>query len=296
MLLERVRQVGVGLMDTELSLRAHIFSAEGCFLHHADFLPYSTMRVEGESARLLKEVGNRRAHVIMSVHEGKALLDLGQRDQARTVLEACLALAERVHDETPLGYAWAYMARLGASEDLEGWARAEQLANKVLGNQNLTMVAQARVVLAKIHWQRGDLSAAEAEARAVCELVRRFPCYRPEMVALWSRVLAAQGKTAESLQVCQEGVEQIESLGLEGSGLLDLYAALVDAHLRCGNEEAARAIVARALPILQRRVDDIPDPAMRTVYLRALPENARLSALAVKWSMGFPSYGQVPIT
>jgi tetratricopeptide (TPR) repeat protein len=290
LLLERIRQVALDSMDLDLNVRANVIGGDANYFHHIHHLPYRSMVVNRESARCFLETGNRPLQVVMRAHEGKALLDLGQRAEARAVLEANLALAEQLRDDTPLSYARAYMARLCASSDdpIE-WARAEEQATKLLGTQNLTMVAQAQAVLARVHWQRGDLATAESEARAVSELLRSFACYRPEVVALWSRILTAQGKVEEALQVCQEGAAQAETLGLKGSGQLNLYAALADAHLRCGNEQQARAIIERALPILQERVNDIPDPAMRSVYLRTLPENVRLLELAVQWGMEHPS-------
>lgn len=139
-------------------------------------------------------------------------------------------------------------------------------------------MAQARVALARVH--RHHLVAAEAEARVVCDLLRAFPAYRPEVVALWSRILAEQGRTEESLKVCEKGFAQNEALALVGSGLLDLYTARADALIRCGKPEAARPIVERALSILRQRTADLPDAAMRAIYLQTIPEHVRLLALA----------------
>jgi tetratricopeptide (TPR) repeat protein len=281
LLLERVRQVGASLMDMDLHLRAHVRAAEASFFHHIRGLPYQHLLAQRDATRAFQEVGNRPPQVIVGAHEGNALLDLGQRAAAREVLAANMALAEQLNDEMPLAYARVYTAHLCASsKDPADWDVAERHAGKLQAIQNLTMLAQARLILAKIKWNRGDLTAAAAEAHAACDLLRSFPTYRPQAVALWSRILAAQNRTAESLHVCEEGFAQNESLGFEGSGLLDLYAALADAYIRCGQPASARPIIERAVSILRLRADDIPDPAMRATYLHEVPENAHLLELA----------------
>src|SRR5262249_35199322 len=141
----------------------------------------------------------------------------------------------------------------------------------------------AHGTLAMVALRNGELPIAEQHARTACEILQPFPPYRLDIVALWSRILFLQGQDAAALQICEEMVQQIEALGLESYGLLDLYVALAEARHKVGSAEGARQIVERALLVLQRRADDIPDADMRATYLREIPENARLLELAAKW-------------
>jgi hypothetical protein len=50
-----------------------------------------------------------------------------------------------------------------------------------------------------------------------------------------------------------------------------------------GRAEDARATLADTIPRLQKRLDDIPEPAARERYLANVPANARVVALAKQW-------------
>lgn len=56
--------------------------------------------------------------------------------------------------------------------------------------------------------------------------------------------------------------------------------ALAEARQRGGDEAGARAVVARALAVLRRRVADVTDPDLRASYLGKVATNVRLLDLA----------------
>ncbi|HZF49127.1 MAG TPA: hypothetical protein VE093_10790 [Polyangiaceae bacterium] len=95
--------------------------------------------------------------------------------------------------------------------------------------------------------------------------------------------LARAGPPAEALEVSEEGVRELERLGLEGHGEVGLRLARAEAHWATGQKEAARDALQKALEQLRVRVDDIPDPAARVRYLTVIPANQRLLTRAKEW-------------
>src|SRR5262249_17409022 len=155
-----------------------------------------------------------------------------------------------------------YMARLLASTGQpDDTLEAERLGSQCLDTQALHYSGMFRGVLAQTALRRGDFQTAESQGRTACQILSHFPAYKPDIVALLSRILAAQGKHAESLEVCEEALREQDKLGIEPYGLLELYVALAEARERAGLSDAARQAINRARPVLQRRILDIPDEA-----------------------------------
>ena len=76
---------------------------------------------------------------------------------------------------------------------------------------------------------------------------------------------------------------ELERLGLEGPGEIDLRLSLAEALHAAGRPEAARRALAETIPRLRKRAEDIPEPAARARYLADVPVNARVVALAEAW-------------
>src|SRR5262249_23604326 len=95
--------------------------------------------------------------------------------------------------------------------------------------------------------------------------------------------LLEQGRAEESLAIAEAGVRELERLGLEGSGEIDLRLSLADSLRAAGRAEAARTALLDMLPRLKKRLDDIPTRTAREHYLTSVPANARTVALAKAW-------------
>jgi hypothetical protein len=113
--------------------------------------------------------------------------------------------------------------------------------------------------------------------------VRPFPTYGWGIIALHAHILLEQGRAEEALTVAEAGVRELERLGLEGSGEIDLRLSLAEALHAVDRPEAARTALADILPRLKKRLDDIPEPAARERYLTNVPTNARVVAFAKAW-------------
>jgi hypothetical protein len=143
---------------------------------------------------------------------------------------------------------------------------------------------------------RGDLATAETQAKTACQLYSMFPPLQSETTALYARILHRQGRDAEALKVCEDTMQQLRALDIEPLGLIALYVELAKSRERLGQHDAAREATRQALPILKRRVEDIPDAGMRVTYLREVPENAQLLELAATWGLDSNDLSQTAAT
>jgi len=210
--------------------------------------------------------------------------DLGDPTGAEAELRETLARPTRLGGGAPLGYVRAFLARLLAeTAPTDRLDEPERLAREVIAAQNTMMIGQAHGTLATIRRRQGDLALAEREARVGRDAARAFPGSSWEVIALHARILLEQGRAEEAIAVAEAGVRELERLGLEGNGEIDLRLSLAEAHHAAGRVEAARAALSDTIPRLKKRALDIPDPSARERYLADVPANARVIALAEAW-------------
>jgi tetratricopeptide (TPR) repeat protein len=286
LLLDRVQQVSTFLSSSDLDGWAFTRGPEAIYTDDVLSRPHLFLTLELEANRLFKEAGNLRVQAITGAYRGKALSDLGRRDEAIAVLRENLELAECLQDGLPLNYNRLFLAEILASgTDTLEHKEAEKLAGEVFGTQNILFLGLAHAVMARVILNRGDILAAEQEAQEACELLRPFLPYRLHTVALLSRILTTQEKGAAALKNCEEAAQELDALGLESQGMLALLVALAEAQQRNGLNSEARGAIVRALVVLRERVADIPDASMRKIYSRQVPEIARLLHLAREWGI-----------
>jgi hypothetical protein len=145
------------------------------------------------------------------------------------------------------------------------------------------MVGLAHGVLAQLAVRRGELEAAEIEARTACEQVWPFPSSSWDISALHVQILLSLGRSQEALDTGEQALERLFRLGTSGSGELDLRLVVAEVRGVMNRTEEGRALLRETLPELRRRVDDIPDTEARTRYLTEVPTHARLLSLAKEW-------------
>lgn len=282
----KVVQLKEGLAIDDLPAKASFHAMEGVWNSCIQLLPNTALTHYKASAYAAELSGTRQMQAATQAWTCKMLSNLGLRIQAEQVTRSTLRFAEQLRDEMPLAYARIFLAQiLTGSSRPDEWDEARELAQAVLKSRNQNTLAMAHGVLAQLAFYRGDLTTAEAEARIACQLQAATVPYKPELVALLSRILIGQGMVPEALRVCEEAMREQVTLGIEPNGLLSLYAALGEARERAGLKEAARQAIEQALPILAQRVADIPDIQGRAVYLKEVPENALLLELAAKWGL-----------
>lgn len=283
LLIYRLRQLSEKLTPIDYEEWAHIHVAEATYVHQVIKQPYRNLVHMREVVRNAQAAGNRWLHVLMSGFLGESLLDLGRRAESQKLQEENLLRSEQLGTQVPRAYTCMLIGGLYAkSDDPADWSRADDVVVLALASQNMTVSGQAHGVLARTALSRGQLDIAYAEARVACELLSAFPVYESEVVAIWSRALVAQGKVEEAIRLCDESVKKNAAMGMEGYTLIELYVALAEAHERAGAADTAREVVEQILPILRKRIEDIPNVTERGIYLSGVPENVQLLALAAR--------------
>lgn len=280
LLLQRLRQITTGLADDD-NVLSYLCFAETNFDQMIMNRPYRRLLYAQRAIHAAAQTGNRQLQSQQGVNEGQALFHLGQRVAARKALASALALAQQVHSDISLSYGRVEMARLLAwSPAPDELPEAEALALQSMSSGNPHALGWAHSVLAQIALRRGDLEKAESAARTACEILNILPACKPDCVALYARILAAQGKHSLALQICEATLREQQALEIEPYGIIDLYVALAEARQQAGLNESARQAIEQALPILHFRMEDIPDAALRAAFVQEVPGNARLLALA----------------
>jgi hypothetical protein len=91
--------------------------------------------------------------------------------------------------------------------------------------------------------------------------------------------LLAGGRPEEAHEVADRAIQALEQMGGEGSGAVGAWLSLAEAAIaqeKTGVEEKA---MRKAEKILNRRAQDITDPAARERFMSRVPEHARLREL-----------------
>lgn len=245
--------------------------------------PSSALRHMQEMKQIALRIGNRQLWMSSRAYKGWDLLELGQRAAALSLHLEHYAAVQPLKAEMPRHMTEVYLGWvLVSGTDPEEWQRAEELGRRSLEGNSLLTLGLGHGVLARVAYLRGDLASAESEVRAALKDLEQLPPYRVDLIPVWSRILSAQGKEAESLQVCEQMTQELDTLGIDPHGLLALLVALAEAQARSGQHEAELRTLERALSVLRRRAAKVTNPDWRDSYLRQAPTSVRLLELAAQ--------------
>src|SRR5262249_16383552 len=137
--------------------------------------------------------------------------ELGDLTGAEADLRETFAEAERLGEAVPLTYARTYLARfLAQAAPISRLDEPERLAHDAIKGNTATLMGVIYATLAEIRRRRGDLVAAEREARTACEAVRPFPAYAWWIIAFHASILLEQGRAEEALAITEAGVQELE--------------------------------------------------------------------------------------
>jgi hypothetical protein len=282
--LRRAQQIGAKIERSDIVSWAYMKAAEAIDHSAIEEAPWSRTRCHAEARDALRTAGEQRMRCIFSSLYGVELWQLGDAAGAEAEIRATLTETERLNEPFPLNLVKVTLARvLAPSAPLDCLDEPIRLANDVIAGGSVIASGSAHAVLAEIKRRQDDLPGAEMAARAACEAMRSSPAYLWEIIALQSRILLEQGRVEEALAIAEDGVQELERLGLAGYGELALRLSLVEARHAAGQVKAARALLMDAIQHLQKRLTDIPEAAARERYLTKVPVNAQLVALAKEW-------------
>jgi hypothetical protein len=207
---------------------------------------------------------------------------LGAHERAEQVLRELLAEAERLAlprllavSRSTLGLVRGHLGAFGEAEALERVALTEAQAEG-----DPSMMGRCHQYLCMIRLLAGDPHGAEADALRALAVEDRS--LRTVSLALLARALLEQARGAEALTVASQARDVLNRGGVvDREGLVRL--AWCEALHASGDERGARAAIQEAEARLRARADKIADPALRSSFLRHVPEHARTFALAQAW-------------
>jgi serine/threonine protein kinase/tetratricopeptide (TPR) repeat protein len=234
--------------------------------------------------RACAEAGQARTEILQRVRLGYACLEIGAYDRAVRELEGALAAARgmSLHQATALaqhnlGLALARVGRLEEARTLELEAvRAFQAQ----GDARLERAS--RIYYAEIAMLGGDLEGAGQELGTLLEESKDRTPTRALALAALARVRVRQRDAASALEHADQAMAMLAEFGGVDEGEALMRLAHVEALRLADRIAEAEAALALARTRLHDRAARIADPALRRLFLEAVPENAETLAF------GFP--------
>ncbi|MGK4000626.1 serine/threonine-protein kinase [Sorangium sp. So ce1024] len=162
-------------------------------------------------------------------------------------------------------------------------AAAMVVETRVLSDQY--QMGQVQLLFAQALLELGELARAYAQATTALGETQAYPTLQPIAQATLAYILLRKGRAVEALAAAREAFETLERLGGLDEDEAFVHLAWAEALHACGDGDAARAALATARDQLHAEADAIDSPALRRSFLEAVPEHARLLALAEAWGV-----------
>ncbi|MCY0991102.1 protein kinase [Nannocystis sp. ILAH1] len=147
-------------------------------------------------------------------------------------------------------------------------------------------VGLLRRELAEALARQGDRVRAEAEARTACHLLAPMPGDRHLAATTLAAILLGAGQAAAALEQVDEVLAARAAHDLRPPQQPATLLIRAEALHALGRDDEARAALAAAHADLSARAARIGAPELRASYLTAIPEHARIVALAAAWAKG----------
>jgi tetratricopeptide (TPR) repeat protein len=239
-----------------------------------------------------ERAGDRRNACSAGSDLGFANLEIGAYAEAAAVLRKVLETADRMGLVTAAASArqnlGMVLARLG---ELEEARRLEEQAILSFSAQaDRRMEGGARIYLAVILLGSGDLERAAEAAKGALDVLETAPSMRIHALATLAAVRLAQGRIDDALASVREMMASLEeqtasfeSLGDSADAESFIRLAHAEVLRAAGEIEASREAIRAARDRLLSRAQQFRRDALRDLFLRAVPENARTLELARAW-------------
>jgi serine/threonine protein kinase/tetratricopeptide (TPR) repeat protein len=235
------------------------------------------------AVRAFEHAGDLRRACQKAVKLGHACLALGDLPRAAELAEWASDVARRLgmsaaHIEASKNLARA-LAGQGALDLALEEAQRAALASEIAADPEL--LSDARLLLARVAWEQGDMERAESESMEALAL-STTPSAKSAALGELGYALLEQGRLEEALNAAVEAKTLLEQHGFETheARIRLLYAEALRAS---GDHGAARHAIAGAREAVRARASSIVDPTRRSAFLTKVPDNARTLRLALKW-------------
>jgi tetratricopeptide (TPR) repeat protein len=211
-----------------------------------------------------------------------AQLQLGGYDEAAQGLRTSARLCRKL--DIPYGELIAHqnlglaLGHMGAYDEALQLETASIDGFVALGNVRLE--GASRVYRGRILLWRGELDAAERDARLACVLLAELPASHAYALGVLAAVLLARGRGDDALIAAEQAMARVAEVGTldEGDGFVQLVHA--EALRAAGRARDADEAIAVARMRLEGRAAKIGQPEWRRRFLEVVPEHARTLELA----------------
>jgi len=245
--------------------------------------PWSVSTAAARAEAIFAPIGYRRLVSHSRAYGGASLAHMGCLDAGEEKLRIARADALVDGDRVTTGIATTELAMALVDKedgkDVEGaHQEAEQLLRSYLCDDqagDVGLRGQAHSILAQILLERGDLDAAEEQARRALGLMTLFAVVRPYADAVLVKILLRSGRLAEACEHADAAVAHLDQLGGGGFAEVRLRFAAFEAYAAAGHASANR-ILEGAVEQVRIRADAIPDPEVRWGYLTKNATNRRV--------------------
>lgn len=242
---------------------------------------YRSLLAARAAMRSFRAARSDLATAAAGIAVGRALAELGLFEPAAAELQDSVAIADRLGASFYGALARTYAGKVAAArgEAAAGRALLEAAVETFYRQGNTTCFGIARMLLAEVLAQLGDLEGAEREA-GEAGLVAFFgaPALRAVCDGVLGQVRLARGRPEEALEAFEAGAAILGELGSVSMGEARFLAGYADALAAVGREAEADAVRQTASGRLRARVEAIDDPDVRAAYCGRITEHARLLA------------------
>ncbi len=259
--------------------------ARAFFALMKDAAPWDARLLALEAAERLGPFAGSNASLAHWV-AAHAALRLGAAREAVTILDRELGSDGRAHGlvlakvtmQRSLARALVSLGEMPRA--LSTAIESVRLAQAMAGGRFLSIAQLVRAGHADILAAAGDLDGAEREARAALDGTAAHPLTRASGLTVLARTALDRRQAGEALALARQAVAIVDASGTSCDG--DVAPRLVHAEAlgAAGHaDDARRAVFALKQRVLDRS-ESIPEREYRESFLRAVPENARVLALA----------------
>ena len=260
------------VVDPAVHAAIHLAKAE-LALHGGD--PTAYLRRVELALNQFALIGDARNACLQRANIGNAYMQLGVYPQAEKLMREAITVGQpmKLMFITPVSANLGFtLARLG---ELDEALEVERAALKECVKKGYRRFeAVSRIYLTEILSLRGDLAAAEAEARTAIDVPSISPAISAYARAKLAAILLDRGQVWDAFEQAKKAMDTLELLdGVEeGEALIRLvYVMALDATDR---PRSANERLAGARQRLLDRVERISDPELRKSFTNNIPEHA----------------------
>jgi tetratricopeptide (TPR) repeat protein len=239
--------------------------------------PGGRVRLADAAAESFETPGDLRNACLQRVSVGYAYNEIGSYDEAERALRGALAVAERLGLDNAVGTVRAQLGRTLWRKGSLDAARDELVkAIEVLGAQkNARLAAVATRYLAGVLLAKGELEAAEREARTAADALAAATPMVGDALAAVAEIELAKGEKAEALGTAERAMKSLEAAGKTAMGEGFVRLVHVEALRANGRADEAAAALAVARERVLARAKTLTDPQLHRAFLEDMAEHRR---------------------